>query len=447
MKERSIQSITNSILELENKYDLLNWKIDNVFIWQIARVPIYIKLQESIDQEYQATSKSLESRIIGISKSIYERIIINSIFHNPFFKIKQTDAIVFESSRKYLVENDYIDIYTKYLCLYLENKGKNQQVFQSTYSFDRLAKSRRGTKHLDFVSLISQLRSNFLSIGFSNIDIKKVEAIQQELFQTFSVKINLLRIFEKLVRKYKAEYPLYKKLFSLYKPKEIYLVNFCDKPAIIAAAKNKGITVIEMQHGLMVKEDLIFHFPNSEKGSVAYFPDKFFVWEKFWGNSALLPITNKNIVEFGNRHMVSQSAVLQTFKKEANTILIISQKDLTDDIFRIIFEKLSDLVGYNLFIKMHPLEFGCYKKANFYRELVAADNVKFIENEVSIYQLMAKSTYCIGVFSAALIESIYFNSKLLLLDLPGVEMLQFLVDRNLADVIKHPYNFTNALNI
>mgnify|MGYP000745848120 CR=1 FL=1 len=41
---------------------------------------------------------------------------------------------------------------------------------------------------------------------------------------------------------------------------------------------------------------------------------------------------------------------------------------------------------------------------------------------MNIYQLMAKSTYCIGVFSAALIESIYFNSKLLLLDLPGVEI-------------------------
>ena len=109
----SIEYITNSIIELEKKHQLLEWEINGIFVWQTVRVQIYIKIKETISKGDQKSLKSLKSRWIVILKTIYERIIKNSIFYNPFIGIKNKDILVFESSRKYLVNNEYIDRYTK----------------------------------------------------------------------------------------------------------------------------------------------------------------------------------------------------------------------------------------------------------------------------------------------------------------------------------------------
>lgn len=441
----SIEYITNSILELEKKHELLEWKINGIFVWQTVRVQIYTKIQEAINTGDHKPLKSLKSRWIVILKTIYERIIRNSIFYNPFFFVKKTDAIVLESSRKYLVEDDYIDIYTEYLCLELDNDGQKHQIFQSSYAFDRLTRDRSKTKHLDFISLFSKVKSKFGSISFNKIDTKKIEVIQDDLTQLFSIRIDLFSLFEKSILKFKAEYPLYSRLFRPYNAKEIYLVNFCDKPAIIAAAKDIGITVIELQHGLMVKEDLIFHFPNSEKGSVAYFPDKFYVWEHFWGNSAVLPIRNDNIIEYGNRHIINQNKVFSKFKQEKNNILVISQPGLTDEIFNIILKNINVLNEFNIYIKLHPIEFSYYKTEMNYEKLNKISNVFFIENNISIYKLMAISKYCVGVYSTAILESLYFKCNVILLDLPGIEMFKFLLENNNCKLLKEPFSLNNYL--
>ena len=133
--------------------------------------------------------------------------------------------------------------------------------FQSSYLFDRLSKNRKGTKHLDFIRLIAIIRIRFSSCKIDSANLKRIKLIELEIFQIFGVRIDLLNIFKDTIKEFKALYPLYKKLFKEIRPREIYIVNSCDKSAIISAAKDNGIIVNELQHGLIAKEGFIQHFP------------------------------------------------------------------------------------------------------------------------------------------------------------------------------------------
>lgn len=424
--QSSIQSITNKLLALEKEYDLLNFQVDGVYAWQLVRVKVYAQIQYlQNSKNHNPPSNSLLQKL----KVFYQRYIVNTLFYNPYLDFSRHEVLVFQSSRKYLVDNGYIDIYTKYLSDELDATNIKHKKYQSSYAQDALDKKRGTTKHLDFILVISRILSRFRKTKFTPTEHSLVKELESRLFETFSVQLDLTAMMQADISRTKVEYAFFNRLIKMKGAREIYLVNFCDRASLIWAAKDNGVDVIEMQHGLMVKEDLIFHFPNSNSEEVAYFPTKFYVWERSI-NTSTLPLKPENIVEYGNQFLQSRVNKFSQLNKNPTQIAIMSQPSLTTEVSDWLLLNMDKLQGYECIYKLHPIEEPNWREIPALMQLQAFDNVKVVGNELSVYELMASSAWVAGVYSTAVYEATQFDCAVILLDLPGVEMVSQLLSKD-----------------
>ena len=118
-----------------------------------------------------------------------------------------------------------------------------------------------------------------------------------------------------------------------------------------------------------------------------------------------------------------------------NQILFISQGVIGKYLSRFavgLFDKLAnDNTEYNFIYKLHPGEYDTWR--DNYPELVNADknpNFTVIDNsKTPLYKLFAESKYQVGAFSTAIYEGLQFDCVSFIVDLPGVEYLDILIDK------------------
>lgn len=419
------QQITEKFLEFEKKNSLLSLEISQVFPWQISRVSIFLKIIERfIPGNIQRHS---DSRIRKIKKILY-RVFINSIFYNPYLDFQKSEVLVFESGRKYKDGEGYIDIYTHHFCQNLKAEKKNITVYESFYNeHESILKLERNIKHLDFIRFFSKLMMLNVKPVYTKNEFESIAHLEYLFKEEFKVEIDLKTIFMQDIKTFKVELSLYEKLFRVKKPKEIYIINSCDKGALIYAAKKNKIVVNELQHGLNSDKDVILNFPNSIEGSLEYFPDKFYRWNNINMFFAKLPLAKENILDFPNVHLQNMVSTTHHISKEHKTILIISQPYGSDTIQDFILSNIAELPNYNFIYKLHPAE----NEGDFFKfrdKYVGFNNIRFVKNEESSYMLLRKAKYVIGVYSSLLFEAAAFDCNVILLNLPGVEMSHPLLD-------------------
>lgn len=429
-KSFSIKEISDILIDLEKKYNLINWKVNNVHVWQSARVSIYTKI---LDQIIPNNSISNEQKTKH--KYIFQRLIKNSFFHNPYFDTKKSNVLVFESGRKYLFGDKYIDIYTEYLCQNFHNEKISFRKYGTNYLADKLVSRRFTEKHMDFVLLFSKFISKFLRVSMPKSDSDKIQIIENEINSSFGTSLNLESIFLNEIKRFKSQYPFYLILFLIKKPEIIYLTNSSDKSALIKAAKDCNITTIELQHGLIVKEELIGHFPHIKEDSLEYFPNKFAIWENLDMCTCKLPLSENNILKIPNYHLIQMLQNNSNIIRDKRQILIVSQPYYSDDIFNFIRKNAATLCNWKLIYKIHPSEDTDFFLRYIKNQPSDESNIIFVTNDVSIYQLFSESEYVLGVFSTAVFEAPFFGCKTILLNVPGVELAEILIQNKKARLI------------
>lgn len=418
-KQLTYSEITEKFFEFEQKHGLLFFKVDGVFPWQIARVLIFLQIVDHLIPGNAApVLKSKKDKI----KDLFHRIFINVLFFNPFFDFKKKKILVIESGRKYRDKNAYIDIYTEYLCQDLDRNKVSYTRYENNYNLDAHFSDRKlDSKHLDFILLSSKLTKKFIKSYWSDVEISKIQVISKDLESIFGFKVEVAQIFKEEIGKFKAEFSLYSKLFRLKKAEEIYITNSSEKSSIIAAAKNNGMIVKELQHGLMSDKDVISNYPHTKEGSLDYFPDQFYIWDSvdmFFGK---LPLEEENIIHFKNQHIERWIQKTAHINKDEKTILVISQPYGATELQDFIKKNRETLTDYSIIYKMHPAEneqlFSAFKS-----EFTDVPNISFVNNEESMYILLKKAKYALGIYSSSLFEAKAFDCKVILLNLPGVEM-------------------------
>ena len=230
----------------------------------------------------------------------------------------------------------------------------------------------------------------------------------------------------------------------------VFVVVSYENLAIVAAAKSLGIEVIELQHGTITDYHLGYSYPKKTRlnGEIPYFPDKILTFGNYWINEETCPISNDNIVPIGFSYFEAQSKDYINIEAIDNQILFISQGVIGKYLAQIAFEFANSQKDFKIIYKLHPGEYATWREN--YPELVEAssfDNFEVIDNsEIPLYKLMAESSYQIGAFSTAIYEGLMFNCKTFIVDVPGVEYLNDLIEKNYVFKIKNVYdlidNFT-----
>jgi len=118
-------------------------------------------------------------------------------------------------------------------------------------------------------------------------------------------------------------------------------------------------------------------------------------------------------------------------------ILFISQGTIGEMISKFAYElsQVKELNEYQIVFKLHPRD--CVGWQDRYPWLLDT-KIDVIDNaETSLYRLLAESTIQIGVYSTAIIEGLAFELETYLIDYPGIEILEPLIESGTAKKVKN----------
>ena len=443
----SVGEICEVFFSLEEKYNLNYWEVQGCFPWQLIRMYLYYDVARRLNTFGSAQQQSL---------SIFDKVksfipfFKNSLLYNPFQGDYNRDILIFDHPRKTMLNNEYVDIYSYFLVDLLKD-DYSFEVMEAPYFNKHFTNHKDYIKYTDRIQLGSYIFKKFHKIDFTESEKDLISNVKKDIEKIFNLEINLEWILETHILNFKYDYKKYTVLFEKRKPKMIFVVVAYENQAIVNAAKDLGIEVIELQHGTITDYHLGYSYPTKSRlnGEIAYFPDKLLTFGNYWINDETCPIDSKNIIPIGFPYFEAQSKDFLNIAKKDKQILFISQGVIGKYLSKIAYDVSTNLKDFNIIYKLHPGEYETWRSN--YPELVKADksdNFTVVDNgKTPLYQFFAESSYQIGAFSTAIYEGLMFNCKTFIVDVPGVEYLNDLIERNYVCKVKDSKELVDNLEI
>jgi len=399
----SYDKLLDKVYQFEKDNNLLNYEIDNIKIWQYLRATIFSEIYAQIAKNKQ-TTLSFGSSIKQQTKAkdIF-KVLVNSILFNPLFSFKifkGVDDIFMLSSRKYLHNGNYEDIY-----LYdIYNKSKNKLMLDNGNDINIFY------KRIDWIIFAKLfLQKTFYRTNLNKKDLEYIIELENKLKKVLGFKVELKERFTKYLGVYKSLYLLNKVLFKLYRPKRCYLTASYGKAPTIKVAKDLGIEVIEVQHGILGKMHYGYYFPFDK--NLDYFPSKFLVFGQYFKNLNYLPLS---VDDIDIHHYSFLKAKKLEFNNEIqkNNLLIVSDAFVNGTSYLDFLVKNIDFIKTfdKVYYKLHPQEtkVGFYDKIPQMQRLVQLGNFELIQPEKHIYKYLSLSKHVITVRSTVIYEALEF---------------------------------------
>ena len=296
----------------------------------------------------------------------------------------------------------------------------------------------------------SYIHKKFNKVEFSSDENDLILKVQGELETAFNIKLNIPWMMKTHILNFQYDYGKYVELFKKRKPRMVFVVVAYENHAIVAAAKSLGIEVIELQHGTITDYHLGYSYPEKTRkgGEIPYFPDKILSFGDYWMNEKTSPIPMENIIPIGFSYFEAQSKDFVGLDVVDNQVLFISQGVIGKYLSNVAFEFAKARKDLKIIYKLHPGEYETWRQN--YPELVEAssfDNFEVVDNsEIPLYRLLAQSNYQIGAFSTAIYEGLMFNCRTFIVDVPGVEYLDDLVEGGFVLKIRDVDDLASNLN-
>ena len=421
-KPTTIKELCEFIWYLEDKYELLDFELDGVKVWQYTRMQFYYKLAEATGVLSQP-----HSRLSKMDKVKHLFSFIKNSFSDNYFTLKQKDVVVVSHPRVVNVDGELIDIYTKHFIDELIESGKDIVEFESPHLGVHKKQKQNFAHYTDWIALVQRVYKQFLKVNTSSDELNILKKVEKEINSICKSNIDLVSFSIKNIKTYKAIYKIYNKIFKKVKPKVYYTVVSYGQAPIIKAAKDNFIDVVELQHGTFSKYHLGYSFPNREK-PLDYFPNKLYVWSEFWKKMIKLPIDDEYVVVDEFRYLNEQKSKFGHIKKKNNQLIVLSQGAIGNDIAEKFLEYYDRFKEFDIKYKLHPGEFDRWQNYPALKKLIEFDNVEIVKNEIPLYILFAESSLQIGVFSTALYEGVEFGCDTLLLNINGIEYMDRFIE-------------------
>ena len=402
-----MKQLVSKIITFEKKYNLFDFQFKNYSVWSYCRMYFYYSIATDLGV--------LDSSISGFKKDFKYILKILNIFNlKKLFERK--DIFVLEHPRS---NKDGIDIYTEDIVNYL---SKEKCSFFS-FSNNGIVTKKNNVILLDIVKILSKIYSK---VFFRVVTIN--DAFNSFLFEFQKIDYSKYKIqYKRYHLELKFQYYFYYLLLKFKRAKKVILVVSYYNMPLVFAAKNLGIEVIEMQHGVVSQYHLGYHYPYYKTD---FFPDKFYIFSDFWRDSAQYP--KCDIKTVGNSFLYTKK---EKKEKEKNTILIVSQTTIAYKLKTLLLSNLKELDDFKIYFKLHPNEFNNYEKN--YKELLSYKNIRIITNQYTIHKLQNFCEYQIGIYSTAVYEGIERKCKTLLLNDTGIEYMEQILKEDLALLIDY----------
>ena len=265
-----------SLYELEERYkDIL----ESIEEWVYLRVALGHQLKNpNTTQIYKKTDR------YTIFKKRVEKV--KNIFYGFKNWFRQYDYICFsDSSQRRLISGEYkdkimddiVDRLDNSLLIELPNSSHYKNVF---------TKNITSQSFLDFISFL------YKQVLFSKIILNKN---LDEILSKNSIEFD----YKSLIMSTLVEEKIYKILFSIYKPKVIFISCAYCRFGIVKAAKGLNIDVVELQHGVIT--EMHYGYVSKIKLDTSYIPNRLLSFGYNENNIKSLII--KNVIPIGSYYL------------------------------------------------------------------------------------------------------------------------------------------------
>lgn len=434
-----ICELNRKIIDIEKKNDLYNIKIKNIYIWDIVRYEVAQKI--AINNSIYNEPHNYKNKTINLSIILED--IINII--KGIIKAKKNAIIYFAHNRRKLnIENNkWEDIYIDPL---INEKNRFNIIEFRIKSNKHYVPIQNDVIYLDFIKyIINIIKLIFIIINPINKREKlEIIKIENQFKETFKENINIYKLIIKRVYQFLISYKIYKYILKYLKPSKIFITTSYGKEDLIKAARELKIPIIEIQHGIINKNHLGYYY---EHGKKHYIPNEILLFGPIWSKYIIYNNTIELNKKFGFPYLKREYEKYKKNKKE-NQILVISQGTIGKELFKKIIQ-ISKYIDDNIKIiyKLHPGEYYNWEK-RYYLPKDLENRIKIIsDDKISMYYLMSKSKWQIGVNSTALFEGLVFGCKTILINLPGIEDMDDLIKNKNAIILDKPNKINEILKL
>ncbi len=427
MKRNIIADISEKFFHLESKYNLLDLEIKEIKIWELIRSKVYNIILERKNIFNEPHDKL---NIFNNIKTL-KNVLLHSVSNNALSGDYKKNVLIFNHPRKKNIDGKFIDIYTNYFANTLDES--EYEILELPYLGKHLGEENNNTIYLDQLWLKKLIKNKFSVIFLDKEESDTIKRLEKIITNNFKISINIKLLIKNEIKSFKCKYDFYKKLLDKRKPKKIFLVVSYARAPLVSAAKEKKIDVIEFQHGVIHPYHMGYNYPDVSD-ELEYFPDEIYSFGKYWKDTVDFPIDDDKIKLYGFPHLKRQRKKFKDVSKNENQILFISQGTIGKKLSKIAYATAKKLPNYDFIYKLHPGEYNRWK--NKYKSLIKAEslnNFKVVDNNnKDLYHYFAESEYQVGVYSTAIYEGLAFDCNTILVDLPGVEMMKYLIEKDIV---------------
>lgn len=440
----SYEEIAELFLKMEKQEQLFKYKLDGVVIWELIRVAVFEELEQKI---YHFGAGHPNSKRTGALKRLSGKVKILELLctKNAFFNRKNSKYLVFRHRRRINIEGKNIEVNTNYLEKIIKDlNSDNTEYIEKGIAF--------GNRNIvpDSQFLMVNPIKNFIGIylyKFLNKVTKNysiLNEINHIIYSYFEIHMDITNLALQNLVWFKNMYKLCYKYFSLKKPEGIYIVCAYGEEGLIKAARDLKITTYEIQHGIITKYHFGYAFPETE--DVPYFPDKLIVYGDYWKTAAAYPIDEENVMVLGNPYLEIQLKKYAKVLQEPFSILFISSGKSGEDLSVLASEFADQAESFTVYYKLHPSEYSVWKEIYPAINNKNRNNLIVIEDEINLYELFARNRFIIGVNSTALFESFAFSPNLILLNTPGVQYINNIIEKFNIPLINNVNELISTIN-
>ena len=422
--------VTERLLDLEADLDLLDLEVGGVPFWERVRFDINRTLMEELDVLSQAHTHVNPS----YGEALY-KLVRNLFVGNPLLAPEADLLFWGHERRKQLEDGLWWDIYCDPV---LERLDDEWVYLEREHEGGHLAPARTDqVYYLDWINYASRLPSKLLPGSFTSASLllspaerDTLDRIDAEIADRFGVAVDVEeRVAERLLRR-RVKLPLYRRLLRRVDPDVVVVVVSYGRETFVEACKREGIPVAELQHGELSEYHMGYHYPNGPKRD---FPDYFLAFGEFWTTAADFPIPEERILPVGYPYLERRAGQFTDVASERQ-VVFLSQGESGERLSRIATEFASLEHDWSVVYKLHPGEYSRWHEE--YPWLEDAPLRVVDSSEPPLYELFARSQAQVGAYSTALYEGLYFDLDTYVVDVPGIECVQGLLDAGGATLIR-----------
>jgi len=290
--------------------------------------------------------------------------------------------------------------------------ANDRPAFSNTYSFDdALGRIDWATKlaplsQRDARSVENVIRQTFHELEFPVEDAKVARTVSRVLYRCSRAR-HVTRQFQRVLDR--------------VKPKIVFLEDgsYGDRSNAISEMKQRGILVVEPQHGWIGPAHAAYNFGGAMRTTELSrcLPDVLLTFGEFWSSMTRYPA---EVVAIGKPHLESMTARLQPLQARPRDVLVVSSVYDVDKMVKFTLDLRDSLpTGWRVLFRPHPSERA--SATSIYKGLVGQPHVAF-DQTADVNESLALVRGVVGVASTVLYEALAFECKVFVIDSPLADL-------------------------